>query len=196
MKYNEKRQNRPSNTNNKTKARNIEMIRQKRIPFVYFCHWSWIFFHKTWCSLNGSESDRLPDNNECVHNAYSVKNFFSIFSLSKKETPKMTDYNVNIVWLRKISKAKHRIDNESWKLKASGYGKVEWNCHIDCLNCMLNTWMVEYSPLQALGSSLLSEQSGIPLQYLDNGMHVPFGHFHSDTLPTNSQKQKRERERK
>lgn len=37
-------------------------------------------------------------------------------------------------------------------------------------------------PLHPLGSSLLSLQSGIPLQYFDNGMHVPFGHFHSDIL--------------
>lgn len=85
----------------------------------------------------------------------------------------------------------NRTDNESFRLFAKKNEIVTlfvWNVY--------SIELVEYSPLQALGSSLLSEQSGIPLQYLDNGMHVPFGHFHSDTLPINSQKQrKREKER-
>lgn len=39
-----------------------------------------------------------------------------------------------------------------------------------------------YLPLHSFGSSLLSVQSGIPLQYFDSGIQVPFGHFHSDIL--------------
>lgn len=36
--------------------------------------------------------------------------------------------------------------------------------------------------MQSVGSSLLSEQSGTPLQYFDNGIQIPFGHFNSDNL--------------
>lgn len=41
---------------------------------------------------------------------------------------------------------------------------------------------MNYSPLQSAGSSDLSEQSGIPLQYLDSGIQIPFGHISSDHL--------------
>lgn len=47
---------------------------------------------------------------------------------------------------------------------------------------MLLRIVIFHLPLQSAGSSLLSEQSGTPLQYFDRGMQIPFGHFSSENL--------------
>lgn len=158
----------------------------------------------------------------CAHKAYSVKKCSTFSAIAKKKCNRrkwlvlMRDRETEREKLKIVihclvahfssnpkkkyqtqqtipSTMKHQIDNRKLRDMAK---KNDIVTLIVVWNVLLNSWMVEYSPLQALGSSLLSEQSGIPLQYLDNGMHVPFGHFHSDTLPINSVKSKCEKKRK